>query len=147
MAKKELAIKVKVDGYAEISKALRKLPPEALEKLIDASWELSGTLAKGIRAAARATSRQAGLLASTVETDERVHPAVTIGGTARVGRNHKPAYKVLFGAEFGAKFLRQFRVRNTGGYFIFPTVREQQASMVDTWVRAANQAIDDFGKD
>jgi hypothetical protein len=49
-------------------------------------------------------------------------PVIVAGGNRRVGRNRVPVYKVLFGAEFGALTLAQFRIFKSGGYFFFITV-------------------------
>lgn len=144
--KKSLSINITVDGLKETEAALKKLPPEALEGLIDASWEISQDLAKRIRIAARSQGPQAALLAGTVSTDEKTKPAVTIGGSSKVGRKKKPAFKVLFGAEFGATYLPQFRARNTGGYFIYPTVNEMSDDIAEKWLKAANDAVDNFGR-
>jgi len=139
-------VNITIEGLKEIKAALKKLPPEAKEKLVDASWEISQDLAKRIRVAARAHGPQDALMASTVATGEKTEPSVTIGGSSRVGRHHKPAFKILFGAEFGATYLKQFSPRNTEGYFIYPTVRDMEDDIVEKWTDAANQAIDDFGE-
>lgn len=140
-------ISISIEGLPEIKAALRKLPPEAKANLVDASWEISQDLAKRIRVAARAAGPQAGLLASTVATGEKTEPSVQIGGSSPQGRHHKPAFKILFGAEFGATYLKQFKTRNTDGYFVYPTVREMEPDIVEKWTNAANDAIDDFGED
>lgn len=50
-------------------------------------------------------------------------PLVWAGGNARIGRKRKPAYKLVYGAEFGARILRQYRAWvGARGYFLFPSI-------------------------
>jgi hypothetical protein len=140
-----LKVSIKIDGLPAAMRRVRALPDDALSKVLDASWELSQDLAKTTRALARANGPQAALLAATVATGEGILPSVTVGGTIKVGRNKKPAYKVLFGSEFGAVFLKQFKPRNTGGYWFYPSVDAMRGEFNAKWNDAAQRACDEFG--
>jgi hypothetical protein len=140
-----LKVSIQISGLREAMRRVRALPDDALSKVQDASWELSQDLAKTTRAMARANGPQSALLAATVATGEGTLPSVTVGGTSKVGRNKKPAYKILFGSEFGATFLHQFKPRNTGGYWFYPSVDAMRGEINTKWNDAARKAIDEFG--
>lgn len=54
-------------------------------------------------------------------------PIAWIGGNRRIGRKRKPAYKLVYGAEFGARVLRQYRPWvGARGYFFFPAIRDTE---------------------
>lgn len=104
---------------------------------------LTRDLASSVRAAAAADSRQSALMAPTVKAIPGGRPQVTAGGGLPVGRNHKPAYKILFGSEFGAHIYKQFRPhRGNTGYWFFRTISDERPrvhraleSMADELVR------------
>lgn len=144
MAKTSLSISVKIDGLKETQRKLKLLPDDAKKELVDASFELSQDLAKAMRGNARSQGRQAALLTGTVATGEKELPQVSVGGSSPVGRHHKAAYKVLFGSEFGAKFLKQFKPRNTSGYWVYPAVDSMRGEIAEKWDAAAQRVIDNF---
>src|SRR5688572_27989939 len=84
-----------------------------------ASLSIAGVVAADIRTSAR-TNAQSALMAPTVRAQKAAVPVILAGGSRRVGRNRVPAYKVLFGSEFGA-YLKQFRAVNSSGYWFFET--------------------------
>lgn len=146
-------IKFKIDNLKETSAALKKLPEDVQSNVIDASWELALTASKAIRAAARSQGPQTALLAGTVGASEGLVPVVTVGGDSALptkvsrGRHGKrfKAYQDVFGAEFGASRLKQFKPRNTSGYFIYPTVDAMAGVISAKWNEAADRAINDYG--
>jgi hypothetical protein len=50
-----------------------------------------------------------------------------------------PAYKVLFGAEFGAVTLAQFRAFQSGGYFFFVTVDAESDYIQSEYLGAVDE--------
>lgn len=68
-------------------------------------------------------------------------PTLWIGGSRRIGRKKKPAFKLVYGAEFGARKLRQYRpwIGSTG-YFFFPSIRSTEAERTVRY-RAALDAV------
>ena len=85
---------------------------------------------------------------------------VVAGGTRRVGRHRTPAYRLLFGSEFGmnqrsgwyarpryaSSVGRQYKPhRGRASYWFFTTVDDSQAEMVTEWRRAADTVIRRFG--
>lgn len=54
-------------------------------------------------------------------------PTLWMGGSQRIGRKFKPAYKLVYGAEFGARVLKQYRPWvGARGYFFFPSIRDTE---------------------
>lgn len=137
------SLTVRVEGDAEVIRAFDRLPPQAKLILKAKTLEVSEDLARAVRVAAAASSAQSALMAPTVRAERGLSPAVTAGGTTLVGRNQKPAFKVLYGSEFGSHTLRQFRpfVGSTGYWFFrtqqaeAPRIERQWQSMADELVR------------
>lgn len=152
MAKQGLSASVTVSGLKETLAALRKMPDDAKAELKDTSFELAQSLAKALRSAARGQGPQSGLMAGTVNVGDSSGndsdlPVVQAGGSSKVGRNHAPAYKVLFGSEFGAHRLKQFRGFNSSGYWFFPTVDEMGEEIAEKWDEAAQRVIAAFSEE
>lgn len=145
-------INIKISGLDETLTALKTIPESAKEKILDASWDLSQSIAKNIRVAARSQGAQTGLLAGTVTTGEALLPQVTVGGSSVLttkGKRKKPfkAFQDVFGAEFGATFLPQFKARDPSGYFIFPTVDDMSDEIEEKWNEAAEKVIAEFSEE
>lgn len=148
MAKQGLVVTIRIDGVRETLAKFRELPKEASDQLRTESQQLAGDLADAIQANAGAEGRQWGILARTVKARKDRVPSVTAGGSVRVGRNKQPAYKLLFGAEFGATFLPQFKPRTAGneGYVFFRTAKQKQATIDEAWNRVADDIVYRFGE-
>jgi hypothetical protein len=142
---KPLKVTIRIEGYREARKAIRQLSPDAKKHLRAAALELSQFLAGQVRAAATADSAQSALLAPTVRAVKGVVPGVEIGGSAAVGRHGTPAYDILFGAEFGASQFPQFRPhRGREGYFIFPTIEQNDQEIGQAWLAAVDATVEQF---
>jgi hypothetical protein len=141
-----LTIRVRIDGIHETLAALRKLPKDANDELRAAALEISKELAAAAAASGRSEGHQAALVATTVKAGRDRVPVVTAGGTKRLGRNKKPAYKLLFGSEFGANRYEQFRPHlGRGSYWFFRTVEDEQTEIAARWLQAADEVIAKFG--
>jgi hypothetical protein len=125
-------VSAKVDSSDErrILLAFVALGDDAEDGLRATNQRLLVTMAAAVASAARSSSRQSALLAPTVAIRG---DQVTVGGSARVGSRRALAYKILFGAEFGATRYRQFRLRRTRGYWLTPTVTAQRTRAAAAW--------------
>jgi len=132
--------RVEVSGK-DVQRVLRgfsRMDRAAGVELRAANVEISEVLAGWVRAAAASSDAQSAALASTVKARRDRVPAVVAGGSSRVTSSRVPAYKLVFGAEFGARVLRQFRPhRGTDGYWFFRTVEAHRSDVVDRWADAA----------
>lgn len=147
MAKSTLTIGISISGLDATLRALRRLPAEASNELRVAAEKLSKELAISAAAAGRVEGRQAALVSTTVKARRDRVPVIVAGGTKRLGRNKKPAYKLLFGSEFGADRLRQYKPHlGTGSYWFFRTVDDEQAAIVARWQEAADEIIERFSE-
>ena len=136
MASKSLTVNVTVTGARETLAAFNRMPREANDSLRDRNTELAVTLASRVASAARGDSRQSALMAPTVKARRDRIPSIQAGGTSRVGSRQVPAYKILFGSEFGARVLRQYRPHvGRGSYWMFKTVEENQPEIAAAWER------------
>lgn len=149
MAKEGISYTVHIDGVRETLAKLKEMPKEASDALREASMRIAGPLADSARRAFTAGGYQGPLVASTVRVKRDRVPVITAGGSTRVGRNKKPVYKVLFGTEFGANFLKQFHHPHLGreGYYFFPTVEREDGRISVEWNKAADEVMRDFGGD
>lgn len=138
MAKDSLTVTIKIDGLRETLRAFRDLPKSASNEIRNESLQIARGLANRIRASASSRGHQARLLAATVGAVSDRVPSVKAGGSTPLGRHRKPAYKLLFGSEFGAKYLKQFQPRNLTGYWFYPTVDDYKDEMATRWLEAAD---------
>ena len=138
---------MRIDGLRETIAALNRLPKEANAEIRATALALAKDLAAAAAAAGRAEGRQAALVAATVKAGRDRVPVVTAGGTRRLGSNRAPAFKLLFGSEFGSNFYRQFGKPHvgSGSYWFFRTVDEEQAEISAAWLKAADEIIERFG--
>jgi hypothetical protein len=148
---KGLTVTVHIDGVRETIRAFDLLPTQASDELRDASQRIAQALEGKIRAAAAAEGGQASILAPTVKARRDRVPAVQAGGVKRIGRRRKPAYKLLFGSEFGASqtgrySLKQFKPHlGSGSYWFFRTVEDDATQIDEQWNKAADDIIRRFG--
>lgn len=148
MAKSQLTVGIRIDGVRETLAAFRALPREAAGELRDTSLELSRKLAVSAQAAGIAEGHQAALVAKTVRAVRDRVPAVVAGGARRLGPRKAPAWKLLFGAEFGSNEYRQFPRLHVGrsGIWFFPTIEREATATAREWRAAADRIIRAFGK-
>lgn len=138
--KRTLTVTIRITGLRETIRAFKNLPDDATTELRAASLSIAGAVAVDIRQAARGDA-QSGLLAPTVRAVRDRVPAVQAGGTRRVGSNRVPAFKVLFGSEFGSKSLKQFRPFSGDSYWFFKSVDENQDYIQAEWLEAADEIL------
>lgn len=139
----KLTISVHITGAAETLAAFRRLPREASDALRERSLELATSLADKVRAAAESDSPQSALMGPTVKARRDRIPTIEAGGSTRVASSRVPAYKILFGSEFGARTLAQYRPHvGRGSYWMFKTVEDNEAQISAAW----NKATDDIVK-
>lgn len=142
-----MRVRVRIDGVKEIVAAFKRMPENAQQELRHASEHLANELAFKIRVAGVASSGQSALVAPTVKAAKGNIPTITAGGGMLVGRNHKPAHKILFGAEFGAHTLRQFRpYTGTDGYWFFRTIKDNERNISDRYNEAADAIVEAWGR-
>lgn len=147
MAKTALTVNVRIDGVRQTLAAFRDLPKDANDALRDKSMELAQTLAGKVAADARSEGRQAAILAATVAARRDRVPVVVAGGTKRIGRNRKPAFKLLFGSVFGSNRLKQFKPHyGQASYWFFDTVEAEQDEIAAAWRKVADDLIAKFGE-
>lgn len=148
MAKQSLSVTIKIDGIRETLEAFRGMPKDANKSLRKASSKLANKLAKAAQEAAVAEGSQALQLARTVRAGFDRVPVVTAGGERQVGSRRKPAWKLLFGSEFGSNQYTQFPHKHQGrnGVWFFPTIEKQSVAISEEWQTAADEVLRAFGK-
>lgn len=141
-----LTIRVRIDGVRPALRALSKIGRDANDKIREASTEIAEGEATRIRVAGFGEGRQAAIVAGTVRVRRDRVPAVEAGGGRRIGRRRKPAGKLVFGSEFGAATLKQYRPhRGAQGYWIFPTVERDQPLIEAQWNAAVDEILGWYG--
>jgi len=146
MAKQQLMVTVRIDGLRETLAALRALPKDASDELRVAALEISKEVAAAAKASGIQEGRQAAIVATTVRAARDRVPVVVAGGNKKIGRRKKPAYKLLFGSEFGANRLDQYKPHlGRGSYWFFRTIEDEQAEIAARWLKAADEIIRKFG--
>lgn len=161
MARRTVTLTIRAEGLRETLAAFRKLPKDASARLREAATEIATFMARKVKINAASTDAQSAAVSATVRTAKDRVPVVQAGGAARVTSGRVPAWRLLFGSEFGAggqygwyaksKYQgsqgRQFapHTGRTGRWF-FPTVDEEQPEQMRRWRDAADKIIDDFGR-
>lgn len=143
-----LTIRVKISGAKETLAAFRELPKDASKELRDASQRISQVEANKIRGAAASSSRQSALVAQGIKARRDRLPSIVVSGAKRVGRHRAPLNKIMFGANFGATYLKQFRPHRAGGtddYWFFSTAEKDLPRMVDQWGQAVDKVLRRWG--
>lgn len=143
MAKTSLTINVQIEGLRETMRAFRDLPQEASTELRDASGLIANDMVTWIKNAAMGDSAQSAAVAGTTKAVRDRVPVVQIGGAKKVTSSKAAAYKILFGANFGSRTLKQFRSWAGVGndYFIFKNIDQHRGEIEARWLDAADAAI------
>jgi hypothetical protein len=138
-----LAIDIKIEGLRETLKAFRDLPKDASAELRTAAGKIAEDMAGWIKSAAALDSPQSALMVPTVKVARDRVPAVTIGGARRVGSSRAQAYKILLGANFGARSFPQFREWAGKGndFFVFRNIEAHSAEIEERYLDAADRII------
>ena len=158
--RRTLTVRMHIDGAREVLRAFSLLPKEASDELRDASLRLADTLAHRAADDFRVNGGAQGpLLAPTVKAVRDRVPAVQAGGSTRVGRNHAPAWGLLFGSVFGmnrrsgwyaaprygTSTARQYRPhQGTDAYTFFPVVERNAPDIAAAWERMADAIVRGF---
>jgi hypothetical protein len=151
-----ISVRLRIDGARETLAAFRKLPKEASAALRDANQEISGDLAEKIRNAALGSSPQSAAVAPSIKARRDRVPSITAGGgrlatkQARRSRGQAKttAGKLVFGANFGATYLHQFRRHSGAGeddYWFFRTIEDNEQRIVREWTQAADRVLSQWG--
>lgn len=161
MARESLAVHINVSGVRQTLKAFARLPKEASDQLRDRSLAISQDLAAPVARAATARGGQAALMAPTVKATRDRVPAITAGGSTRVGRHRTPAHALLFASEFGmnkrsgwyaaaqyaASSGRQYPPHlGSHSYWFFTTVSDHETRIAREWSQAADAIVRAFAR-
>lgn len=144
MARRTLTVTVRITGIRETLRAFRNWPDDARRELRAASLSIAGVVAVRIKTAA-AQNPQSALMVPTVRARLDNVPTIEAGRERRVGSNRVPAYKVLFGSEFGSHVLPQFRAFNTDGYWFFRTVKTNEGYIEGEYLDAVDEVNRKWG--
>jgi hypothetical protein len=146
VAKQGLVVTVQGEGIRETLAAFRGMPRDAQNELRAAALDLSLELAAAAKASGEAEGSQAALVAGTVKAMRDRVPVVQAGGSKRLGSRRKPAWKLLFGSEFGSNRFRQFPRLHQGraGVWFFPVIEENAPMIAARWREAADNVIRAF---
>jgi hypothetical protein len=152
-----ITFSLNTSGVRETLAAFKALPKEASAALRDANQHISDGLATKIRAAARGSSRQSAAVAVSVDARrDRVpnvvagqrNPAVTSQSRRSKGQGPTRVSDLLFGSNFGASQLKQFRPHTGAGqddYWFFRTVESSTGDVVRQWNDAVDEVLDQWG--
>lgn len=137
-----LTLTVRIDGARDYLAALNAFGRDANKVIRDKAGEIAETIARQVIVAGMVEGRQAAIVAPTTRVKRDRVPVVEVGGSKRIGRRRKPAYKLLFGSEFGGTELRQYKAhRGREGYWIFPTVERNEDRVERMWLDAADELL------
>lgn len=150
----------KVKGFTTIeglNAALRMLPKEASAKLRDASVDIAADIASEASGRARSQGGAASLVAPSIRATRDRVPVVKMGGSTRLpasgngwarsrGGARQTIGDVIWGAEFGGgarPTTLQFQPhRGRTGYFLWPTVRDNNRDIHERYSDALLKALE-----
>ena len=152
-----IAVSLRIDGARATLAAFSKLGRDANKALRTANKEISRDLEREIQGAARSSDAQSAAVAPSVKAGSDRVPNVTAGGRRLAtkqrrrsrGQRKTQAGDLLFGSNFGATYLPQFRRHNGGAgsedYWFFSTVEENEPRIVEQWEDAADRLLTEWG--
>jgi len=148
VAKRQLTMTVQATGVRETLAAFRGLPKEASAEIRSTSEDLARLLAASAQRSGRQEGHQAALVAATVKPARDRVPVVQAGGSKRLGSRRAPAWKLLFGSEFGSDDYPQFPRAHLGnvGIWFFPVVEQEAGPILVQWRQAADRIVRAFTK-
>lgn len=134
---------VTVKGLRETRRKIRGLPDDLRADVRSSNNRIAAAVGDEARTRFTALGRQGPLVGASLRSRTGDTPTIVLGGTRRVGANKKPVFKLMYGTEFGANYLKQFHAPHTGtvGRALFPTIRARAGYMVAEWNRAVSQAL------
>ena len=161
-----------VQGLRETLRAFGKLDKDTQKAARDEVQKVANLLARELQSAGRAQgdSRNRHVAQSIRGTRERT-PVVKVGNAQRMSSGGRPrASDLMFGMEFGSTSVgsrggdnatrrggrpgwrfpertpRAAGGRGNVGYWMMPTLRQQQPRVVDLWVQALEKAAREWGR-
>lgn len=143
--KTSITVTIRITGIREVIRATNKWPDDAKQEIRAASMSIAGVVGAKIREAATGFNAQAALIAPSVRVMKGTTPIIQAGGARRIGRNRVPTYKVLFGSEFGATSLKQYKAFNADGYWFFNTVRANMGYIEREYLDAIDEVNRKWG--
>lgn len=128
-----------------ITGAFKAMDAEAIEQMKVKSSALAEYLGKKIQQAGAGRTRSATAVQRVVD-GYRVSKSSKIGelsyGFASQKFSGGATTQMLWGGlEFGSRRYKQFPSRNKLGYFIYPTLRQEQSYLVNQWEKSFSEII------
>jgi hypothetical protein len=144
---KPLTVRVRITGVRETLKAFKDLPKQAADELRTASGKIAEFMATTARSRGSMSSSRSSLVAGTVKVARDRVPVVQVGGSKALGTRRTPAWKMLFGDEFGARSFPQFRAhRGSKGYWFFSSIEGNESRIDTEWNAAADEIVRKWSK-
>jgi hypothetical protein len=152
-----ISVSLKIDGARETLAAFSKLGKDANKALREANKEISRDQEGKLQAAARGSDAQSAAVAPSIKAKSDRVPVVEGGGRRLAthqrrrssGQRKTQAGDLLFGANFGATYLPQFRKHNGGAggedYFFFKTIDANESAIVQQWEDARDRLLTEWG--
>ena len=132
---------VQVQGLDELRRRLRRLGPEQSKRLGTVNRAVAQLVVDAAKRRARLVSPQAAKASETLRALGAARAAQVALGSSRRGRGFE------LGAEFGSIRHRQFPAfrgsDRDAGYWLYPTIRDEEGRIVDAYGEALDDLIDD----
>lgn len=133
--------------------SLKKIPKEAANELRDASKAIAAHVATDARSHAYRVGRQGTLLAPTLKATRDRVPVISMGSTKRIPGKKTILNQIAKGFEFGSYKHKQFLPylpspsgRGGKGYVMYEAVRDNRDYILDNYLEALTDALDDSTK-
>ena len=138
----------------QILKSFKAMDDEAIDQTKKLSSELAEYAADQIKAAARRNSKYP-------KGSIKVADGVRIAKSSKIGEfkygfasqklsGGGNTQDILYGLEFGSRRYKQFpgrspnKGRGNAGYFIYPTLRQEQPELIEKWEKGFEKILDRF---
>jgi hypothetical protein len=138
----------------QILKSFKAMDDEAVDQSKKLSGELAQYAADQIKAAARRNSKYP-------NGSIKVADGVRIAKSSKIGEfkygfasqklsGGGNTQDILYGLEFGSRRYKQFpgrspnKGRGNAGYFIYPTLRQEQPELIEKWEKGFEKILDRF---
>ena len=150
-----------VEGLNETLKALNRIDKAAKDAIKVEVQKIANVLAKEVtQAASRSRDRRTQFVGTTIRGAKDRVPVILVGKATKMPVSRPGvgprASDLMFGMEFGANQQGRngFRFpprtarlgRGNEGYFIYPTLRQQQPRVLDLWIKALESVAEEWDK-
>lgn len=150
----KVTVEYNKEDLRQLKRAFKAMDDEAVKASNELGVKLAGLMIEKIRSAASQVQERRIANTGRVSKKSKIgefsfgyaRQEFSGGADSRKNQNRAPLYGsgILAGVEFGSNRYPQFRARKKEGYFLFPTLKNNQPQIIDQWERAFSDILKEW---